>query len=99
MKSAQTCSLLLQRNPDHNRAVPCSARNLPLFETQDYARRQVYAHHIPWRLMQPDTLACWHEELARYATVYCSNYDLLAPWAVMQAPNDGQRRFINSTEH
>ena len=42
--------------------------------------------HIPWRLMQPDTLACWHEELARYATVYCSNYDLLAPWAVMQAP-------------
>ena len=42
--------------------------------------------HIPWRLMQPETLACWHEELARYSTVYCSNYDLLAPWAVMQAP-------------
>ena len=42
--------------------------------------------HIPWRLMQPQTLTCWHEELARYATVYCSNYDLLTPWAVMQAP-------------
>ena len=47
MKSAQTCSLLLQRNPDHNRAIPCSARNLPLFETQDYARRSVYAHDNP----------------------------------------------------
>ncbi len=42
--------------------------------------------HIPWRLMQPETLACWNRELARYATVYCSNYDLLTPWAVMQAP-------------
>ena len=42
--------------------------------------------HIPWRLMQPETLACWNQELARYATVYCSNYDLLTPWAVMQAP-------------
>ena len=42
--------------------------------------------HIPWRLMPPETLACWNEELARYATVYCSNYDLLTPWAVMQSP-------------
>ena len=42
--------------------------------------------HIPWRLMQADTLRCWQQELARYATVYCSNYDLLTPWAVMQAP-------------
>ena len=47
MKSAQTCSLLLQRNPDHNLAIPCSARNLPLFESQDYARRSVYAHDNP----------------------------------------------------
>ena len=45
--SAQTCSLLLQRNPDHHLAIPCSARNLPLFETQDYARRSVYAHDNP----------------------------------------------------
>ncbi|MEO8488659.1 MULTISPECIES: hypothetical protein [unclassified Pseudomonas] len=44
MSSAQTCSLLLQRNPDRNLAIPCSARNLPLFETQDYARRSAYAH-------------------------------------------------------
>ncbi len=42
--------------------------------------------HIPWRLMQANTLTCWQQELARYATVYCSNYDLLTPWAVMQAP-------------
>lgn len=47
MKSAQTCSLLLQRNPDYNLAIPCSARNLPLLETQDYARRSVYAHDNP----------------------------------------------------
>lgn len=44
MSSAQTCCLLLQRNPDRNVAIPCSARNLPLLETQDYARRSVYAH-------------------------------------------------------
>ena len=49
--------------------------------------------HIPWRLMQAETLACWHEELARYATVYCSNYDLLAPWAVMQAPKQFNELF------
>ena len=42
--------------------------------------------HIPWRLMPAATLDCWQEELARYSTVYCSNYDLLAPWALMQAP-------------
>ncbi|TPG65670.1 hypothetical protein [Pseudomonas arsenicoxydans] len=47
MKRTQTCSLLLQRNPDHNLAIPCSARNLPLLETQDYARRSVYAHDNP----------------------------------------------------
>lgn len=42
--------------------------------------------HIPWRLMQPHTLGCWQEALAQYATVYCANYDLLTPWALMQAP-------------
>lgn len=42
--------------------------------------------HIPWRLMQAHTLQSWQDELAKYATVYCTNYDLLAPWAVMQAP-------------
>ncbi len=47
MKRTQRCSLLLQRNPDHNQAIPCSARNLPLFEAQDYARRGVYAHDNP----------------------------------------------------
>ncbi|MCU1725927.1 DUF4917 family protein [Pseudomonas sp. 7P_10.2_Bac1] len=53
--------------------------------------------HIPWRLMQADTLACWQQELARYATVYCSNYDLLAPWAVMQAPKQFNDLFDNQS--
>lgn len=53
--------------------------------------------HIPWRLMQPETLACWNQELTRYATVYCSNYDLLTPWAIMQAPKGFNDLFDNAT--
>ena len=42
--------------------------------------------HIPWKLIQTATLARLNEELQRYASVYSSNYDLLAYWAVMHAP-------------
>ncbi|MEB0208445.1 DUF4917 family protein [Pseudomonas sp. CCC3.1] len=53
--------------------------------------------HIPWRLMNADTLTGWQQELARYATVYCSNYDLLTPWAVMQAPKQFNDLFDNQS--
>ena len=42
--------------------------------------------HIPWKLIQTDTLARLNAELQRYTSVYSSNYDLLTYWAVMHAP-------------
>ena len=36
--------------------------------------------------MQPSTLATIHAELATYATVFTSNYDLLNYWATLHAP-------------
>jgi hypothetical protein len=43
--------------------------------------------HIPWKLIEPGTLARINRELQRYGSVYSSNYDLLAYWAVMHAPD------------
>lgn len=96
MKSAQTCSLLLQRNPDHSRAVPCSARNLPLFETQDYARRQVYAHHNPapvlvnnqqyYDLLSTLAQRIWHscgEQTLLLAQVRMPSIDLALPKSLL----------------
>lgn len=42
--------------------------------------------HIPWKLIEATTLARLNSELQRYTSVYSSNYDLLAYWAVMHAP-------------
>ncbi|WP_338526786.1 DUF4917 family protein [Pseudomonas batumici] len=42
--------------------------------------------HIPWKLVQPESLARINTELSRYRTLYSTNYDLLAYWAIMQAP-------------
>nr|WP_122666644.1 DUF4917 family protein [Pseudomonas viridiflava] len=42
--------------------------------------------HIPWKMIEADTLVRINTELQRYASVYSSNYDLLAYWAVMHAP-------------
>jgi hypothetical protein len=39
--------------------------------------------HIPWRLMQPSSIAQISQALSQYQTVYSTNYDLLAYWAVM----------------
>jgi hypothetical protein len=39
--------------------------------------------HIPWRLMQASTIAHISQALSQYETVYSTNYDLLAYWAVM----------------
>ncbi|WP_248799941.1 DUF4917 family protein [Pseudomonas sp. MWU13-2105] len=42
--------------------------------------------HIPWKLVQAESLARINAELSRYRTLYSTNYDLLAYWAIMQAP-------------
>lgn len=42
--------------------------------------------HIPWKLIEIDTLARLNTELQRYTSVYSTNYDLLAYWAVMHEP-------------
>ena len=47
MTPGQTLALHLTRNPDHDRALPCTSVNLPLLEEQDYARRQANAHNNP----------------------------------------------------
>jgi len=39
--------------------------------------------HIPWRLMEASTVAHISLALSQYKTVYSTNYDLLAYWAVM----------------
>ncbi len=44
------------------------------------------AVHIPWALMPSNTLATINQALRSYRNVYTSNYDLLLPWAVSQAP-------------
>ena len=42
----------------------------------------MHAVHIPWRLVQPSTLAALNQELSRYRTVFTTNYDLLNYWAI-----------------
>ncbi len=39
--------------------------------------------HIPWRLMEASSIAQISDALSQYETVYSTNYDLLAYWAVM----------------
>ncbi len=47
--------------------------------------------HIPWTLMTVPNLVAIREELAKYITVYTTNYDLLPYWALMTG--DGPDRF------
>ncbi|MBU1329244.1 MAG: DUF4917 family protein [Gammaproteobacteria bacterium] len=43
--------------------------------------------HIPWSLMQADSLTRISQALAQYETVYSGNYDLLTYWAAQQTPD------------
>lgn len=47
----------------------------------------VRAVHVPFGRLPEPTLQRLNTELRRYARVYTSNYDLLLPWAVQQAPD------------
>lgn len=49
--------------------------------------------HIPWRLVEENTLARLSAELSRYHSVYSTNYDLLAYWAVMHTPEHFDDQF------
>ncbi|MFK3724617.1 DUF4917 family protein [Pseudomonas monteilii] len=53
----------------------------------------VRAVHVPFIRLPEATLLHLNAELRRYASVYTSNYDLLLPWAVQQAPDGFASRF------
>ncbi|NIE75026.1 DUF4917 family protein [Pantoea sp. Ap-967] len=42
--------------------------------------------HLPWARVPKATLASINQALRAYRSVYTSNYDLILPWAVQQAP-------------
>jgi hypothetical protein len=46
--------------------------------------RAVHGVHVPWLYVPDETLDRVARELANYAAVYCTNYDLLIYWAMMQ---------------
>jgi len=63
-----------------------------------YAIKEALIHamrslHIPWPLLPTPTLQAFNDELRNYERVYTSNYDLLCPWAVGQAPDGFARLF------
>lgn len=46
--------------------------------------RAVHGLHVPWLYVPDATLDRVARELANYSAVYCTNYDLLIYWAMMQ---------------
>lgn len=46
----------------------------------------VHAVHIPWLSIEDAKLERVAAELAKYASIYSTNYDLLLYWALMRAP-------------
>ncbi|TWC14248.1 MULTISPECIES: DUF4917 family protein [unclassified Pseudomonas] len=68
-------------------AVSSAAPRNRYYAIKEALINTVHAVHIPWRLVQPSTLAALGQELSRYATVFTTNYDLLNHWAIQQAPH------------
>lgn len=67
-------------------AVSSAAPRNRYYAIKEALINSVHAVHIPWRLVKPATLATLSQELARYPTVFTSNYDLLTSWAIQHAP-------------
>jgi hypothetical protein len=67
-------------------AVSSAAPRNRYYAIKEALINTVHALHIPWRLVVPSTLATINQELARYRTVFTTNYDLLNYWAVQQQP-------------
>ncbi|WP_260963178.1 DUF4917 family protein [Pseudomonas citri] len=65
-------------------AVSSAAPRNRYYAIKEALINTVHAMHIPWRLVQPSTLAALNQELARYRTVFTTNYDLLHHWAIEQ---------------
>ncbi|HKS14512.1 MAG TPA: DUF4917 family protein [Pseudomonas sp.] len=63
-----------------------------------YAIKEALIHamrslHVPFALVPTPTLQALSNELRTYERVFTSNYDLLCPWAVEQAPHGFARLF------
>ncbi|WP_053214437.1 DUF4917 family protein [Pseudomonas sp. Q12-87] len=81
-------------------AVSSAAPRNRYYAIKEALINTVHAVHIPWRLVQPSTLAALSQELGRYCTVFTTNYDLLNYWSIQHAPGsmtdlfqDGDHRF------
>lgn len=68
-------------------AVSSAAPRNRYYAIKEALINAVHAAHIPWRLVQPSTLATLNRELSRYRTVFTTNYDLLNHWALQHAPD------------
>ncbi|MGC5702802.1 DUF4917 family protein [Pseudomonas sp. NFXW11] len=67
-------------------AVSSAAPRNRYYAIKEALINSVHALHIPWRLVQAQSLATINQELRRYPTVFTSNYDLLNYWAIQHAP-------------
>lgn len=67
-------------------AVSSAAPRNRYYAIKEALINTVHGVHIPWRLVQSSTLAKINQELACYATVFTSNYDLLNYWAILHTP-------------
>lgn len=65
-------------------AVSSAAPRNRYYAIKEALINTVHAMHIPWRLVQPSSLASINQELRRYRTVFTSNYDLINYWAIQQ---------------
>ena len=78
-------------------AVSSAAPRNRYYAIKEALINTIHAVHIPWRLVQPSTLATINDELKHYATVFTSNYDLLNYWAIQHQP-DGITDLFQGTE-
>jgi len=67
-------------------AVSSAAPRNRYYAIKEALINTIHGVHIPWRLVQPSLLATMNQELARYSTVFTSNYDLLNYWSILHVP-------------
>ncbi|WP_053147347.1 DUF4917 family protein [Pseudomonas sp. P97.38] len=80
-------------------AVSSAAPRNRYYAIKEALINTVHAVHIPWRLVQPSTLATLNQALSRYRTVFTTNYDLLNHWAIQYAPGTLTDLFTGSDHH
>lgn len=63
----------------------------PFSEREDSIRqaliRAVHSVHVPWLSVSDAHLDHIAAELSKYASIYCTNYDLMLYWALMREPS------------